>query len=282
MKQDLKKIINFGLNKILFAVAKFCLRHSIRVQDLWELTKIAFVKAAEEELKTSSHKITTSKISVMTGLQRREVDKILSGGISVNDTSPKDLISKVIGQWLNDKNFITKNGEPRVLSFGDMQSEFYKLTAKVSNDLNPATVLYELERTGVIEKSPRGVKLVLNSYSPSGDYEKGFSILGEDVEDLISSVEENILYPAGDKRDQSNNLHARTIYDNVKNDALPALKKWILEEGHKFHSKLRDEISKYDLDINPDTKFKGKTAKVIVGSFGRIIGKKEVNNYENS
>lgn len=59
----------------------------------------------------------------------------------------------------------------------------------------------------------------------------------------------------------------------MREDAIPALKKWFLREGHALHLRAREEIAKYDLDVNPDAKYKGSLVHVRMGSYSFISKK---------
>ncbi len=248
---------------LLRPAVRFCLRHSLRLQDIIECSKAALIEVSRDELQKKNKKPNVSRLSAMSGVHRRDVQRLLEERVS--SSYERDLISKVIGRWQNDSDYITIKKEPRVLEFKGLDSEFSRLVHSVSKDLNPGTVLFELERVGAIQESPRGIKLCVQSYVPKGDPIAGFGIGAEDGEDLVTSIEENVLY------DQPlPHFHARTSYDNVRPASIEHLKRWFLKEGHEFHAKVRDEVSKYDQDINPDPKFKGKGVKVVFSGFSNI------------
>lgn len=248
---------------MLKPVIRFCMRHSLKIQELIDCCKAAFLELAKEDLGRQGKKVTISRLSIITGLHRRDVLHYQRQGSDVH--APRNLITKVVGLWQTDPQFITKNKAPRVLTAGDEDSEFSKLVRKVSQDLGPATVLFELERVNAIEHTPQGVRLASSSYTPKGDADALFSILSEDLSDLSAAVEENVFEPP-----QVKNLHARTVYDRVRADKLLEVRQWLLREGHALHTRARNFLSRLDQDITPDSSFSGKTIKVILGSFGRI------------
>lgn len=236
-------------------VAKFCLNQAIPLQDLTECCKQAMIEIAEEKISRDGDKVTISRLSVMTGLHRRDVMRIYRQ--EKPKEQPLSLAARVIGQWTEDKRFTTSKNKARILRDG----EFSQLVSSVSKDLNPATILYELERIGAIEKSKRGLKLVNTAHK--SDHYESLRIASKDAKDLIELVEENINSDSEDL-----NLHIRTEYDNILQDAIPKLRKWLLIEGSKFHAKARKQIAKYDIDINPE--LKGPSgSKIILGSFSR-------------
>ncbi|RMD86346.1 MAG: hypothetical protein D6808_03595, partial [Candidatus Dadabacteria bacterium] len=176
------------------------------------------------------------------------------------------LASRVIGQWQQNKRFLTKSRRPKVLSIDGDDSEFNKLVRSISQDVHPGTVLFELERIGAVERTKNGVKLVARAYVPKHNPKEGFRLLSEDVSDLMLTIEENIFL-----RDDNPNLHAKTEYDNISEEDVPKIRNWILKEGAILHQKARNFISKFDRDLNPKKKkTKGRRMRVVLGSYSRI------------
>ncbi len=259
------------LTLVLRPAVLFCIRHSIKLQDLIECAKVAFVEASAKEFDQSGLKSNVSRISVMTGVHRRDVMRFQTSGLDLG--TERDLVTKIMGHWRSDKRFVTKSGEPRVLSANGAGSDFNKLCESISLDINPGTLLFELQRINAIVPAKGGIKLIHESYVPKGDPAAGFSILADDYETLINAVDENVL-----GEEELPHFHARTSYDNVQPDAMPEIRRWFLREGHEFHKRVRTFLSKFDRDINPDLSFEGKGIKVVFGSFSyvpRILKKKE-------
>ena len=246
-------------------IARFCVRHSVKVQDAIECLKIELIEESKRELTRRGTKVSQSHLSVLTGLRRREVIRLDAGEVRLEGN--RTMIMKVLGLWRENKKYLTKSGVPRVLTFGTAESEFAKLVQEVSSDLNPATVLFELERVDAISRTPRGVMLLKHNYLPSSsDPSAGFQILSQDITDLTYAVESNLL-----EGTPLPHHHLRTEYDRVRPESVEKIKQWLLKEGHHFHLRARDEISKYDQDSNPDPHFSGKAVRVVLGSYGVTI-----------
>lgn len=253
---------------VLRPAIRFCLRHSLRLQDFIECSKTVFIDESARILEERDLKRNISRISVMSGVHRRDVARIQQYGLQLQ--YEQDLITKVLGMWQTAAHYRTKSGEPRVLSTEGDDAEFAELVEAVSKDMNPGTVLFELERIGAIKVSDGSARLLVESYVPKGDSLKGFTILANDTDDLTLAVEENVL-----SSPELPQFHARTEYDNVRPDALPLIKRWFLKEGHEFHARVREFVSKYDQDINPDPGFKGRGARVNFSAFSYVKGDSE-------
>ena len=252
------------LQFLLKPVVRFCLRHSLHVQDILEATKILFVDLAAEELENNSKKPNIARLSAMTGLQRREVMRIYRDADTREE--PRGLVRRIIGQWQQDKRFLTKSRKPKVLSFDGPDSEFRQLCEMVSNDITAGTIFNELERIGAVKKVRNGIKLLARAYVPTGDVKAGFGLLSDDIQDLSSAVEENILL-----KPDPPHMHVKTEYDSIHPDAVDKIRDWIYREGSALHQKARNYISQFDQDINPRKKGdEEEYARVVLGSFSYI------------
>lgn len=249
---------------VIRPLVTFCLRHGVRLQDLIECFKISFVESAANELEKVAEAVTASRISVMTGVHRRDVVRIRKSA-SVPEVG-NGLTTGVIGQWTTDAAFLTKQKKPRALSFGNVSSEFYALVQKVNKDLNPATVLFELERVGAVKRGDDGLTLCAQAYVPKGNVVGSFQILADDIDTLFHSVEENII-----GSEALPNLHLRTAFDKVRKVEVPEIRAWLLREGHSFHVRVRDFIAEHDQDTNPKIDYEGEYVKVAAGSFSKVM-----------
>jgi len=228
-----------------------------------ELAKIVFVEVAAEEISSVSKKVNVSRISLSTGMHRQDVKRIFREG-KRKDYTP-GYITRVMGQWQQDEKYITSNGKPRILECEGEDSEFNNLVRSVTADVHPGTVLFQLERIGAIEKTPKGIKLKGFVYVPKSDPIEGFKLFAKDSFHLLNAVDENLL-----QNEKVPNLHIRTEFDNISATDLPKIRSWIVQEGTRFHQKVRKFVSKFDLDINPK-KNKDGGARVVLGSFSRCL-----------
>lgn len=259
-EKDPQSIIINCLGLLLRPVARFCLRRSIKMQDYLEASKQAFIDIASEELALRGESKSVSRLSVMTGIHRREIDRFLNS--ESQSRYGHDLPTRVIGQWQSDKRFLSKSGKPRILEVEGKKSEFVDLVASVSKNLNPYTVLSELERVSAVERTPNGLKLVRQSYESAGDIGQGFQLLSEDSNDLIRAVEENVF-----DRAPKTNLHIKTQYDNISPAYLETIRSWFLEKGRQMHEDARKFLSQFDKDINKDLKSGEGRVRVALGSY---------------
>lgn len=250
------------LRTALKPLMKFCLRNAISIQDITEMMKLSLLDAAQEELVDRSERVNVSRLAASTGMHRRDVMRLYRDKEA--RTEPQGLITKVIGQWQNHPDFCTARRRGRVLTHEGRESEFRALVRSVSQDLDPGTILFELERIGLVEFSPRGVKLISRAFITQ-DFATGMAMLGQDVADLGTAVMQNVL-----DKPELPNLHAKVEYDRVSADNVEEIRKWLLEEGTSFIHRVRNYVSAYDLDITPSAESESGTVRVMIEAFGLV------------
>lgn len=256
------------LGVLLRPIGRYCLKRGITLNAIVETLKNVLVELAADEIREGRRKITISKLSLMTGVHRPDVSRIYREGRSFQTSL--SLAQRVIGQWEQDERFNTKTGRPKVLSYGEDKSEFTSLVRTVSTDINPAAMLDELERVGAAERVKNGVKLARPMEYLTGDPQKLLAHFARDAEAYSCAVEENLFQPKPVR-----NLYLTTEYDNILKSAIPTIRQWVLEQGVRYHKELRDYLSRYDKDINPDPDAEGGM-RVVVGAFSLTTEEKEV------
>lgn len=250
----------FILRSLLKPAVRFALRRGVKVRTVIEELKSLLVEQAHLELERLKEDVTISKLSVMTGLQRRDVQKVAS---PITDPSAQhlDLMTRIVAQWCTHEQF-SRASKPKDLSTEGSESDFAELVRSVSLDLNPATVLFELERLGLVLRDGATARLMWDAYQITGDIDDAYTLLQRDISTLVDSVDGNITQSSAVP-----NLHISTQFDNVSRDALQKIREWILQKGAAFHAEVREFVGSFDKDINPTRYSETGGARVTVGSF---------------
>ena len=242
---------------VLRPIVRFCLKHSFYLQDIVEILKRLLLEEASLLLEAEGQKVNVSRVSALTGMHRKDIPRLQSGEVPLEE---KNLVSRVLGQWQFDRRFSLKDGKPKVLKLDTSANSFKDLVASVSSDLNSGTLLFELERLGLIKKRGSVVRLLKGHHSVQGNTKDALIILSADINDLLNSVDTNLAAK------ESIHLHGRTEFDNVDPKAVPKIRNWLIKEGREFHQRAREYLSKYDRDILG--KPSGEPgARVAVGTF---------------
>jgi hypothetical protein len=170
-------------------------------------------------------------------------------------------MTRVIGAWCANPKF-SKGARALEIPLEGGENDFSSLVRGVSQDVNPATVLFELERLRLVERSGDRLRLLWNSYQISGDIDDAYLLLQRDIHALVEGVDSNIRQTSS-----APNLHISTQFDNVSVEAAPRIREWLLQRGAAFHAEARDFIGSFDKDINPARYAEPGGVRVTVGSF---------------
>lgn len=231
------------MRNLLRPAVRFALRRGVKVRAIIEELKALLIEEAHRELTRSNEERTVSRLSVMTGLQRRDVQRITAPD---SDSSKHlDLMTRIIGTWTTSERF-SRGSKPHALSYEGPASDFADLVRSVSTDLNPSTILFEMERLALVERVGPEIKLLWSAYQMSGDVDDAYTLLERDIRTLVDGVDSNIKGSS-----PVPNLHISTHFDNVTASDMRAIREWLLAKGAAFHAEAREFIGSFDKDINP-------------------------------
>ena len=262
-KKAVREICRKALCEMLVPIVRFALARSLKQRDVLEYLKLAFMQVAKEELERLGKTHTASKLSVMTGIQRREAARLLKESPAIK--RDQDVMARVVGLWQGGSEYLDEHGKPKVLELKSRSGAFADLVSNVSTDLNPYTIQFELERMGVVEVNDQKLRLVRPGYEPSGNLEEGLRLLSGDAKDLYHSVNENLF-----KKPTTPNLHIKTEYDNIPVSKEKEIRDWFLVKGAEFHEEARKFLSALDRDVQPEIAeefSKEQSVRVAIGTF---------------
>ncbi|NMT61997.1 DUF6502 family protein [Marinobacter orientalis] len=259
-----------ALYRILRPLARLLLRNGIPFAEFAELVRRAYVDAALEDFSDGRKKPTDSRAAVMTGLTRKEVRKqrgILAGeqGRSAG-ARHENRAARVVSGWVHDSAFQTGDGEPADLPF-DGPLSFTELVKRYSGDMTPRAVLEELARVGVVATDASG-KLVLRqrAYVPAGDSEEMLQIFGEDVSDLVATIDHNLV----SSEEFSQPLFQRTlVYNNIPPEVMARWRRYAAQQSQAMLEQMDRWLGPHDRDIagHGEAEATGEAVRTGVGIF---------------
>lgn len=254
------------LSYIVRPLAGFALRHGVKLQSFLKVLKQCYVWEAQRYLREQGEKSSKSRISAMTGVHRKEVSTFMeSKGLEDDQQS---VMRRIIGQWLTDERF-SENGRPRALSAKGAHSEFSELVFSVSQDLNPYTVLFELQRLELVIEMNELLVLTSPEFRPIRSLADGMKLVRVDIDDLLKGVEQNLLGDA-----ELDNLHLTTAFDNIDPERQAEIREWFLDKGAKLHEEARTYLAQYDFDIQSHNTQQepegGARIRAVLGTFSRV------------
>jgi len=252
-----KKTLFNALFKLMRPLVKLLLRYGVSHSEFVEVLKRIYVDVAEteQEFRVEERKQSVSRISVLTGLNRKEVSRIQALPSDEEfEVTTHNRAAQVVNGWLRDNAYQNSSGDPIDLPLGDTPVSFSTLVKTYSGDMPVRAVLDELIRVGVVKKLDSGMLSLLSSaYIPQKSDSEKLVLLGVSVADLLNTLEHNIPRPLEDSR-----LQLTLAYDNLPEEALEEFKKMSEEHAQKTLLLLNDWLSKQDRTVNPSVSGRGR------------------------
>jgi hypothetical protein len=248
MKSRISHALSAAVVTLLRPLVRLLLRNGVPYATFADLAKRVYVDVAMEEFGIPGRKQSKSRVSIITGLSRKEVLRVkrLPDPDDLGALQRYNRAARVISGWVRDHLFTDKTGNPIDLPFDGENVSFTRLVRSYSGDAPARAVLDELFRVGAVERRPEGkIRLLERSYVPKkGEVEK-IGILGTDVSDLISTIDHNI------RLADTPFFQRKVCYDNLPSEALPGLKKITGERAQALLEYMDRQLSRKDRDLNP-------------------------------
>ena len=274
MKTTNRQIIYSAIVRILRPLIRILLRNGISYGTFADFSKWLYVDIAAKEFAIKGRKQSVSRISVITGLSRKEVQRVrkLPRPDDRQSAEQYNRAARVISGWRRDPKFLDKRGRPAVLPISGKEPNFDQLVKQYSGDLPFRAILDELISVGAVErKEGKRVRLLTRSYVPEKDDAMKIHILGTDAGLLISTIGHNL-----QELDMDPFYQRKVAYDNLPSEILSKFRKMSAKSAQSLLERLDSWLSKHDRDINPSTAGTGRnTAGLGIYYFEEPTEKKE-------
>lgn len=191
-------VVLSALRRVLTPLARLMLARGVTLPMAIELLKRVFVEVAAKDFALDKKTVTDSRISLLTGVHRKDVRRLRDLDDPAADLPPKiSLGAQVVASWTTDQRWLDENGRPRALSrlarHGGPQS-FENLVSSVSRDIRPRSLLDEWLHLGIVEVNYHDeVILLTDAFIPRQGDEEKLAYYGHNVGDHASAATDNVL-----------------------------------------------------------------------------------------
>jgi len=242
--------------RLLRPLVRICLRNGLPYGAFADLAKRVYVEVAGAEFSLPGRKQSVSRISVITGLSRKEVSRVrdLPSADDAVAVARYNRAARVISGWVRDPLFTEPAGGPARLPFEGEGASFTTLVRRFSGDVPPRAILDELLRVGAAELvDDATVRLLARAYLPAtGEVEK-LAILGADCADLIATIDHNLQGDADTAR-----LQRKVAYDNLSEEAVARFRLLAARRAQVLLEELDEWLAEHDRDMNPGAEGGGR------------------------
>ncbi|MEL6887478.1 MAG: DUF6502 family protein [Pseudomonadota bacterium] len=198
-------MIHSALDLIFRPLTRLAIAKGVRFADASERLRRAYLFAA---LQVAGRDVTDSKLSVMTGLQRRDVARLRA---EPEEVAPRpDPLSRLVALWLAEHA-----GAPLPRSGGAVS--FDALARRIRKDIHPRTSLDALVAAGTVALDGDTVRLLKQAYVPLEGSDDQLQYLGQNVGDHMAIAVGNVL---GERMSPELAVH----YDGLSDAAIETLR----------------------------------------------------------
>lgn len=193
MSDALEKRLLRAVRRILRPVVRIMIRNGITALAIQELLRKEFVDAAFEEFQLPNKVQTSSRVAVITGLNRKEVTRLRKlPPLDESDQVWRNQAAGVISSWAVDPQFQDSKGDPLDLPFDDASPSFCELVQKQSGDMQPRAIADELIRNGALQLVEGRLHMTRRGYVPVDDPAAMVDMLGTDTAELVNTIDHNL------------------------------------------------------------------------------------------
>ena len=243
-------VLTATLVRLLAPLVRLLLRNGMSFKAFSDLARRVFVDVGMREFGIPGKKQTISRVSILTGLSRKEVQRIVE---ERSNEGPHEMrerynrAARVVAGWVRDEEFVDAAGNPVALDPDGPRASFSQLVKRHSGDVPARAVLDELLRVGAVERLDDGrIRLLARAYVPSTSDLDKLDILGADVADLIATIDHNLQRGEADPRFQR-----KVMYDNVPRESAAAFRALSAEQAQALLEAMDKWLAQHDRDVNP-------------------------------
>lgn len=238
---DLRQALTAAVLQLLRPLVRVLLRHGMAYDEFAELARRAFVDVAERDFGLRGRKQTTSRVSVITGLNRKEVARLQALNAAGHPgeaafAATLNRAARVVVGWQRDH----AGADGAALELDAVQ--FAALVRRHSGDMPARAVLDELRHTGTVTIAENGAyRLQREGYVPQATDARKITLLGQHAADLLGTIDHNLSQPAEAAR-----LQQRVFADNIPPEQLDAVRAAMRNAGLQALAEARAALIERD------------------------------------
>lgn len=190
LPESSKDTLNHVLN-IMDGLVRWLINSGVGYNDFSNSLRRVFYNQSIQELERIDQKKTDSLISLLSGLDRRDVKSFRNeeGQHTILKCSEIEhtisVPARVVGLWIHKKL------NPKI-PFSNAEISFEKLVKEISTEKHPRSILLELKRLGLVVEEEDSVVLNSKSFTPSHNEKEIKEIFTSNISDHLSVGLKNI------------------------------------------------------------------------------------------
>lgn len=256
MANSSREHLLYAFRRVMRPLIRILIRSGVRYDEFLELVRGVYVESAIRDGLGNGIKPTRAKISLSTGVPRRDVDRFIDNDGAL-PSAPKTLtkiLSEILNRWHTDPQFVGPYGIPLELEVRSQKNRsFAELVTSITNQVNPQDVLEELVRfRAVIWSGDTHVRVVSRVFIPVEEMSPAqIEFFGNALTRLAGTLQFNLDSTNAEKRLE------RTVISNrgLPKEVIPVFQKHAREKVSELLIELDNWISPHGSHVEADGQF---------------------------
>lgn len=272
MKESVKKLISQSFYRLLGSIVRLGLRNGLTHKEFAAISKQLYVRISAEEYGLQGRPTNMARIALMTGLDRKEIKKIM-GQVDEGNEAPAapDRMAKILTAWHENPAYVDTNKQPLEIPIKGSAPSFEHLVKSYGGDIATITVLREFKRSQTVSEnaSEERVQVLKRYYVPNyqTDSTKSPELINPEaiaqgssmLVDHTNTIFHNLYREDLEQREK---IDLRATNAHVSKDAVDEFYQLIDRKGMEFLEDVDLWLSQHE-DTNPS----GETERLGVGLY---------------
>ena len=226
-------LIAKALKRVFRPFVKLMLANNLTYTFAIDVLKTLFVEVADQDFTIDNKRQTDSRISLMSGVHRKDVKRLRELHPDVEDVMPGNvsLGSQLIALWNANPAFVDAEGLPKPLprfASDNADASFESMVRSLSTDIHPRAVLDEWLRLGVARLDEDNfVHLTTDMFIAQEGFDEKVYYFGHNLHDHASAAVSNVI-------GQRPGFFERCVhYDELSQQSVMAIADFAQKQGMK-------------------------------------------------
>ena len=219
-----------SLERVLDPLLGLMFEAGLTVQEFNKLARERAVKIAITRVLKENGRPSNSRVSIVTGLPRSEVTKILKSLDSIERPKPGlHPARRILAAWHDDPRFLAPNGVPEDLPIFGRRRSFEGLVQKYGGGIPVRAMLDELIQLNAVEQiQEQKVRAKARVPISTGLSARSMIAIGDRARDLLVTLAHNVRLKG------SPHFEATAVLDDSEIDKVSLIRREIAEQGANF------------------------------------------------
>ncbi len=209
------KLLQAQISRLIRPMVRLMIRSGFSFTAFMDLARKVYVDVALNDFRIEGKEQTDSRITLLTGVHRKEVRRLREETPEDASISPElSRTSQIVARWLGGAGYLDAAGRPAPLPRSGPAPSFESLVSSITKDVRPRAVLDDWRDRGLVTVDAQDrVTLIETAMLPKPGEDNQLFYFGRNLHDHVAAAAANV--GGGDRLFLERAVH----YDGLTADA---------------------------------------------------------------